>query len=147
MEPRKTYKTYRFKNMISYDGSLRGSMTNPEHAPVQIGSPPEFKGAADVWCPEELLIGAVNSCLMLTFLAYVQRHRLEIASFESYAEGVVENAGGKYRVTQITVRPTVGLKLETDIPLAKDVLKRAKEDCFISNSVSSAIELAPQFKF
>ena len=36
---------------------------------IVVGSPPEFKGQPDVWAPEELLVGSVNTCLMLTFLA------------------------------------------------------------------------------
>ncbi|MGH9325540.1 MAG: OsmC family protein [Terriglobia bacterium] len=145
MEPKKTYKTYHFNNAISLTTARRGIMTNESHANVEIGSPPEFRGSADVWCPEELLIGAVNTCLMLTFLAYAQHRRLEIAGCESSAEGTVENVDGKYRVTHIAVKPLIALKNERDIPVAEEVLKNAKEGCFISNSVTAAIDLAPQF--
>lgn len=145
MEPKKTFKTYQFKNSIAMTTSRRGSMTNAGHAAVEIGSPPEFKGAPDVWCPEELLIGGVNTCLMLTFLAYAKHRRIEVARCESSAEATVENVDGKYRVTRIVVRPAISLHNEDEIPKAAEVLKCAKEDCFISNSVTAAIELAPKF--
>lgn len=145
MEPKKTYKTYHFKNVVSLTTARRRIMTNESHANVEIVSPPEFKGSADVWCPEELLIGAVNTCLMLTFLAYAQHRHLEIAACESSAEGTVENLDGKYRVTHIAVTPMIALKRESDITLAEEVLKNAKDRCFISNSVTATIELAPQF--
>lgn len=146
MEPKRTYKTYHFKNAVALKTGRRGIMTHAEHLPVEIGSPPEFKGTADVWCPEELLIGAVNTCLMLTFLAYAQHRRLEVSGYESHAEGTVENLDGKYRVTRITVRPMVSLNGESDIPLAQEVLQSAKEGCFISNSVTATVDLSPQFK-
>ena len=146
MEPKRTYKTYHFKNAIALKTARRGIMTNAGHPPVEIGSPPEFKGTADVWCPEELLIGAVNTCLMLTFLSYAQHRRLEVSSYESNAEGTVENLDGKYRVTRITVQPTISLNGESDIPLAHEVLQSAKEGCFISNSVTATVDLSPQFK-
>lgn len=146
MEPKKTYKTYHFKNAIVLKTARRGIMTNPEHPAVEIGSPPEFKGTADVWCPEELLIGAVNTCLMLTFLSYAQHRRLDFSGYESKAEGTVENLDGKYRMTRITVQPTVSLSRESDIPLAREVFKSAKDGCFISNSVSATVDLLPQFK-
>lgn len=145
MEPKKTYKTYHFKNAIMLTTARRGIMTHESHSNVEIGSPPEFRGAADVRCPEELLIGAVNICLMLTFLAYAQHRHLEIAACESSAEGTVENTDGKYRVTSIAVRALIVLKQESDIALAEEVLKSAKEGCFISNSVTATIELQPQF--
>lgn len=145
MEPRKTYKTYHFKNTISLTTARRGIMTNKDHPQVEIGSPPEFKGAADVWCPEELLLGAVNTCLMLTFLAYAQHRRLEISACESSAEGTAENVDGKYQVTHIVVKPVISLNQQADTALAEEVLKSAKDGCFISNSVKATIELAPQF--
>jgi len=146
MEPKKTFKTYHFKNAIALKTARRGIMTHEGHLPVEIGSPPEFKGAADVWCPEELLIGAVNTCLMLTFLSFAQHRQLEIAAYESGAEGIVEHADGKYRVTQIRVQPVVSLKRENDIPLAQELFKGAKEGCFISNSVTATVDLTPQFR-
>lgn len=145
MEPKKTYKTYHFKNAIMLTTARRGIMTHESHAKVEIGSPPEFRGAADVWCPEELLIGAVNTCLMLTFLTYAKHRNLEIIACESSVEGTVENTDGKYRVTRIAVKPLIALKQESDIALAEEVLKDAKEGCFISNSVTATVELQPQF--
>src|SRR5579863_7810176 len=145
MQPKKTYKTNHFTNAIAFTTARRGIMTHESHANVEIGSPPEFKGAPDVWCPEELLVGAVNTCLMLTFLSYAQHRRIEIAACESSAEATVENVDGKYRVTHIAVMPLIALKQASDITLAEEVLKNAKEGCFISNSVTATIELKPQF--
>ncbi|TAM78945.1 MAG: OsmC family peroxiredoxin, partial [Acidobacteria bacterium] len=112
MEAKKTFKVFHFKNAVAWQTAKRGTMTNIGHREVEIGSPPEFKGTEDVWCPEELLIGAVSSCLMLTFLNFAGRRRLGISAYESSAEATVENADGKYRVTCIQVRPMVSLGRE-----------------------------------
>ena len=112
---------------------------------MEVGSPPEFKGTPDVWCPEEMLVGAVNTCIMLTFLAYAQNRKLELAGYESRAEARVEHRDGKYRVTHITLHPVVALKAEDQIPVAEQIFKSAKEDCFISNSVIATVDLTPQF--
>jgi peroxiredoxin-like protein len=145
MEPTKKYKTYQFKNAIEWKTERRGVMASPEHAPIEIGSPPEFKGTADVWCPEEMLVGAVNTCIMLTFLTYAQNRKLELVRYESKAEGTLEHKDGKYRVTHITLYPVVALRSDQHIPIAEQVLKSAKEDCFISNSVIATVDLSPQF--
>ena len=145
MEAKKTFKVFHFNNALAWQTAKRGTMTHSKHRPVEIGSPPEFKGTEDVWCPEELLIGAVNSCLMLTFLNFAGRRKLEISAYESSAEATVENADGKYRVTRIRVQPRVSLGRENDIPLAQKVFKDAKEACIISNSVIAQVELVPQF--
>jgi organic hydroperoxide reductase OsmC/OhrA len=121
-------------------------MTSSEHQPVEIGSPPEFSGTPDVWCPEELLLGAVNPCLMLTFLAFAKRRQIEIPRYESDAEGTVEKSNGKYRVTRIKVEPVVSLNREIDITAAQEVFREAKEACIISNSVIAQVDLATQFE-
>jgi len=36
------------------------------------GQPPEFKGEPGNWSPEELLVGSLNTCIMLTFLTLAQ---------------------------------------------------------------------------
>lgn len=145
MEAKKVYKTYHYKNDLSWSAALKGTMAAAGHLPVEIGSPPEFKGSADVWCPEELLVGAVNACLMLTFLSYARHRRLEVAGYESHTEGTLENTDGKYRITRIAVSPVISVRAEKDIPLAEQIMKSAKEGCFVSNSVTAAVELTPQF--
>jgi peroxiredoxin-like protein len=145
MEPKKTYKTYQFKNAIEWKSERRGVMASTEHPSVEVGSPPEFKGTPDVWCPEEMLVGAVNTCIMLTFLTYAQNRKVQLASYASSAEGTLEHKDGKYRITHIAVQPVIAVKAQDQIPLAEQVLKSAEQDCFISNSVSAVIDVSPQF--
>jgi hypothetical protein len=44
---------------------------------------------------EELLVGSVNTCMMLTFLALAQARGLTPVGYESEAEGLLENVEGK----------------------------------------------------
>ena len=146
MKATATQRVLTFRNSISWSSARRGTMTNTEHQPVEIGSPPEFKGTPDVWCPEELFIGAVSTCLMLTFLSFAERRQIAISGYESVAEGIVENSDGRYRVTRIEVRPVVSLSQENEVVPAHEVFKEAKEACIISNSVIAQVDLVPQFK-
>lgn len=146
MEPKKTNKTFQFSSAVAWEGAKRGTMTHPSHPAVEVGSPPDFRGEPDVWCPEELLTGSVNTCLMLTFLSYAQHRKLDVLGYESGAVGVLENTDGKYRVTEIAVHPLILLKSQADIPLAENILKDAKDGCFISNSVLAKVEISPEFK-
>jgi hypothetical protein len=50
-------------------------------------------------------MGALNACLMLTFLYQTQLRKLEVLAYESSARDTLEQRDGKYRVTQIAVRP------------------------------------------
>ncbi len=111
---------------------------------MEIGNPPAFKGTSDVWCPEDLLIGALNACLMLTFLYQMQLRQLAVIDYESSAQGTLEHKDGKCRVTRIAVQPRISLKSENDLEAAHDAIKDAAESCMISNSILATAQVDPQ---
>ena len=69
METRRAYKSFRYKARTDWTSARLGTLSaSGKSHHVDVGSPPEFKGQADVWAPEELLVGSVNTCMMLTFI-------------------------------------------------------------------------------
>ncbi len=146
METKKAYKTFPYKSDLVWSSGRRGKMSAPGKPDVEVGSPPEFKGEAGLWTPEEMLLGALNTCLMLTFVAFAQHKGVQFVAYESSAEGLLENVEGKYRVTEITVRPSVVLKSQADLEPARGIVDKLEENCFISNSITARVKLAPQFR-
>ncbi len=146
MEPKKAYKSFRYKNNVVWKSARRGVTSALGKPDVEVGNPPEFKGEPGIWTPEDMLVGALNTCLMLTFLAYAFSKGLEVAAYESNAEGLLENVEGKYRITEVTVEPSVALKSQADLERAQEIMKSVKENCFISNSITATVKLNPQFR-
>lgn len=147
METKKTYKSFRYKTNLVWNAGRRGGSLSASGKPtLQVGSAPEFKGEAGNWSPEDLLVGSLNTCLMLTFLAFAYNKGLEPLSYESSAEGLLENVGGKYRVTEITVEPNVALKSQADLETARAIMDKVEENCFISNSITAKVKLSPQLR-
>ena len=68
----KTYKSFRYSNNLVWDAARRGRTSAPGKPDIAIGSPPEFKGEAGVWAPEEMLVAALNACMMLTFVSFAR---------------------------------------------------------------------------
>ncbi|GAJ21243.1 unnamed protein product, partial [marine sediment metagenome] len=56
---------------------------------TEVGSPPQYGGDPNSLNPEEMLVAAVNSCLMLVFFHFVKRSDVEVVSYSSDAEGKV----------------------------------------------------------
>src|SRR5437773_5033268 len=82
---------------------------------IEVATPPEFpKGIAGVWSPEHLLVAAVNSCLMTTFLAVAEYSKFDFINFESNASGKLEKIDGKYIISEIILSPVVSVKYEKD---------------------------------
>jgi organic hydroperoxide reductase OsmC/OhrA len=145
MVPATAYKSFRFKNSLIWKTGLRGRTFAPGKPEMEIGSPPEFKGDPGVWSPEELLVGALNACLMLTFVWSAQNKGVQVVDYESKAEGLLESVDGKYRITEISVQPSLVLKSQTDVEAARAIMDEVEGNCFISNSIRAKVKLAPQF--
>jgi len=141
----KRYKTFRYKANTDWTSARQGTLSAPEKPQIAIGSPPEFKGRPDVWAPEELLVGSLNTCLMLTFLAMAQAKKLAPAGYQSEAEGLLENVEGKYRITEVAVRPRVTLNDAADLEGAREIMGNVEAECFISNSIKAKITLTAEF--
>lgn len=115
---------------------------------VEVATPPEFpQGIPGVWSPEHLLVAAVNSCLMTTFLAIAENSKLEFLNFESNAVAKLEKIEGKLMISEITLSPVVSVKYEKDKEKAIRLLEKSEAVCLISNSIRSKIILEPHVKF
>jgi organic hydroperoxide reductase OsmC/OhrA len=147
METKKAYKSFRYKTDVAWKSARRGTLSVAGKPDVVVGSPPEFKGEPDNWSPEDLLVGSLNTCMMLTFLAYAQSKGVEPVAYQSSAEGLLESIEGKYRITEVTVSPSVVLKSEADLGVARQLmLEKVEANCFITNSVSAKVKITPEFR-
>jgi organic hydroperoxide reductase OsmC/OhrA len=140
------YKSFRYKNELVWKSARRGRLSIAGKPELEVGSPPEFKGESGIWSPEELLVGALNACMMLTFLTLSQSKGVHLLGYESAAEGVLENVDGKYQITQVMVQPSVVLRTQADLEAARTIMAEVERHCFISNSIKAEIRLAPQLQ-
>lgn len=145
MEEKKTYRSFQFENVVAWTNEFRGTLSASEHSNIEVGNPPVFKGTPDAWCPEDLLIGALNACLMLTFFYQMQRRQLEVLAYKSSAQGALERLDGKHRVTRILVQPRISLKSGHHTEAAREAMKDTVDSCMISNSILATVQVDPQF--
>lgn len=114
---------------------------------IEVATPPEFaKGMPNFWSPEHLLVAAVNSCLMTTFLAIAENSKLDFISFNSNAIGKLEIVDGKYLISEIELMPTVLITNIADKEKTERVLIKSEKACLISNSIKSTIIFKPEIK-
>jgi organic hydroperoxide reductase OsmC/OhrA len=146
MEGKKTYKVFRYESDVRWESGRRGLLCSPGKPDLKVSSPPEFKGEAGFWTPEEMFVASVNACTLMTFLAYAQHKGLEPVGYESDAEGVLENVEGKYRFTEITLHPHVRVKSQQDVERAREILESAHANCFISNSLAVPVKVFPEIR-
>jgi peroxiredoxin-like protein len=139
---------HHYEVKLNWESERKGLMSSPVlDAPIEVATPPEFpKGVAGIWSPEHLLVAAVNSCLMTTFLAIAENSRFEFINFESKADGKLEKVDGKLMISEIVLAPVLTISKEADREKALRILQKSEAACLITNSVKSAIVFEPQIK-
>ncbi|HRH65447.1 MAG TPA: OsmC family protein [Bacteroidia bacterium] len=139
-------KVHYYDVNLKWDADRKGTMTSPVlNSSLEVATPPEFpKGIPGIWSPEHLLVAAVNSCLMTTFLAIAENSKLEFLSFESSAKGKLELVDGKFMISEIELMPVLNISKTTDPEKAERILQKSEAACLISNSVKSKIIFKPE---
>ncbi len=133
---------------LNWEQGRKGLMSSPVlNENIEVATPPEFSnGIPGIWSPEHLLIAAVNSCLMTTFLAIAENSKLSFKDFQCNANGKLEKSDGKYMITEITLRPLLTISDEREKERAERILQKSEAACLISNSVKSKVLMQPEIK-
>ena len=124
--------------------SFDGGVTVPA-SPAPSVIPVPFSNPAGV-DPEEAYVAAIASCHMLSFLYVAMRAGFVVERYEDHARGVMrKNERGAIWVAAVTLRPRIVFRGSTrPTPAEVDRLhQRAHEECFIANSVKTAITVDP----
>ena len=140
-----TQKIFTYRTTTEWLGRKDVRFSDPAASkqPFVVTAPPEFRGKHGEWTPEELFVGSIETCLMLTFASLIEKHHLPVEAYMSEATGVLEFADGAYRFTRVTIKPTI---IINDASAAGKVLKlieAANRDCLISNSVITSVVIEP----
>jgi peroxiredoxin-like protein len=138
-------KVFYYETEIEWKKEKEGQINGPTLPAVGVGAPPEFNGREGQWTPEHLFVASVNTCFMLTLLAIAENSRLPLVSFSSTANGKLEKVPeSSYQITEIVLKPKVVIASVKDLERVPRILEKAKENCFVSNSIKSVIKLEPE---
>jgi organic hydroperoxide reductase OsmC/OhrA len=142
-EPKFRHRSYSYQTALEWTGGRRGTLSSDGKPALGVSSPPEFKGEAGVWTPEDLFVAAVEACHMSTFLSFAQRKGVAITAYRSEARGTLEFIDGDYRFTRIVISPAITVPAETTESDVHALLRDAHKHCLVSNSVNAIVEVNP----
>jgi len=111
---------------------------------VTFSSAAAYKGDPSKGDPEDLLVAALSSCHMLTFLAIAAKKKFTVLSYEDEAVGFMEKEGGKLWVTRTILRPKILFETAPDAATLAEMHHMAHEQCFIANSVKTEVTVEPR---
>jgi organic hydroperoxide reductase OsmC/OhrA len=128
-----TYDAYPRNHAISFKN---GQET------VIVSSSPVYKGDGSKADPEDLLVAALSSCHMLSFLAIAAKKKLTVNSYRDDAVGFLENDNGRLWIARVILRPQVVIDADTET--LAHIHHLAHEACFIANSVKTQVSVEPR---
>lgn len=131
------YKTYDRTHKVHFSGG----------SDVYVAAAPEFLGNPEITNPEELVVAALSSCHMLTFLAIASMKNIMVDHYSDNAVGTLgKNAAGKMALTHVVLRPKIVFSgaNQPDTQTLEQMHHKAHENCFIANSVTTEVRVEPQ---
>lgn len=138
-------ESYVYETEVEWTGARDLKLASGKLPAIGAGAPAEFSGREENWSPEHLFIASLNSCYVLTLIAISEFSKVGLVSLSSTAKGRLEKVEGSgYQITEIVVRPRVVLAAPGDLPRMPRILEKAKDNCFVSNSIKSAIKIEPE---
>ena len=105
---------------------------------------PEYKGTEHDYNPEEMLVMALSSCQMLSYLALAANAKIEVLAYEDNADGSLEKHGVSMKFKEVTLRPKITISGESDKEKALALNEKAHHICFIGNSVNFTVKIEPE---
>jgi organic hydroperoxide reductase OsmC/OhrA len=133
-----------FRNTVYQNSGQPAKTTMSGVSETEIGPPPEYGGSPNSLNPEELLVAAVNSCIMLVFFHFAEKYEVEIASYHSQAEGKVEKTKNGLRFTNIQVRAKVSLAGTASAERIEEIAHLADKYCLVSGSLACPVQYSVQ---
>jgi organic hydroperoxide reductase OsmC/OhrA len=118
------------------------SITFKNGAPVIFSAAPAYRGDAGKGDPEDMLVAALSSCHMLSFLAIAAKKKVTVDLYQDEAVGFLENDGGKWWMTRVILRPKI--VCNADAATLDEIHHLAHHACFIANSVKTEIQVQPR---
>ena len=123
----------------AFDG---GAVVPASPSPHVVPAPWSDQAGVD---PEEAFVASLSSCHMLFFVDFARRAGFVVDSYVDDAEGVLEKRpDGKMAMTRVTLHPHVTWGGDApDEPAIAALHHRAHDACFIANSVTTDVTVAP----
>jgi organic hydroperoxide reductase OsmC/OhrA len=127
----------------SYEGYARAWRALVAGKPPLEGSAdPVFRGDPASYNPEDLLVVALATCHMLSYLALCARAGIEVTAYEDQASGTMAIMDGKMRFVEVTLEPRVVIAAG-GLDRARALHTQAHAECFIANSTTTPIHVEP----
>jgi organic hydroperoxide reductase OsmC/OhrA len=145
-------RTATYHTTVQWKGEHRGWLKMGNGPEMEFSAPPDAHGHAGVLTPEDAFVASVNTCVMMMFIWSAERFKLDLASYECFAEGtkLIELDRTEF-FTRVVLRPRIVVRSDAngkDITLKRlgRALNSAAKYSLVANSIKSELVLEPEIE-
>ncbi|MCK6629501.1 MAG: OsmC family protein [Anaerolineae bacterium] len=145
-------RTATYHTTVTWKGEHWGHLKMGNGPEMDFSAPPDAHGHAGVLTPEDAFVAAANTCVMMMFIWAAERFKLDLQSYDCYAEGKKLVELDRTEIfTDLLFRPKIVVKANGGEPerVLKQVsraLESAQKYSLVANSVKSKLTIEPKIE-
>ncbi|MFF4618422.1 OsmC family protein [Nonomuraea jabiensis] len=109
-------------------------------------SDPAFRGDPTRWNPEQLLVGALSQCHMLSYLHKCAVAGVIVTEYVDNAVGTMAETADGGHFTEAVLRPSITVTSPDMVDAATELHEDAHKACFIASSVKFPVRVEPTIR-
>lgn len=144
--------TATYHTTVHWKGGHLGHLQMGNGPEMDFSAPPDAYGHAGVLTPEDAFVAAVNTCVMMMFIWSAERFKLDLKSYDCFAEGTkLIELDRTELFSHVVLQPRIVVRSD---PMDKDAtlkrLQRAMDSAIkyslVANSIKSRLVLEPEIE-
>jgi len=142
--------TATYNTTVTWKGEHWGHLKLGNGPEMDFSAPPDAQGHPGVFTPEDAFVAAVNTCVMMMFIWAAERFKLNLVSYDCYAEGTKLIELDRTEIfTQVVLRPRIvvhadGQDTATVEKRVRRALESAQKYSLVANSIKSELVVEPE---
>jgi organic hydroperoxide reductase OsmC/OhrA len=143
-------KTATYNTTVTWKGEHWGHLRLGNGPEMDFSAPPDSQGHPGVLTPEDAFVAALNTCVMMMFIWAAERFKLNLVSYDCYAEGTKLIELDRTEIfTKLVLRPKIVVRADDQGKDAVEkrvrrALESAQKYSLVANSVKSEISVEPE---
>lgn len=142
-------RTATYNTTVIWKGEHWGHLKMGNGPQYVFSAPPDAEGHEGVLTPEDAFVAAANTCVMLMFIWASERFKLDLLSYECYAEGTKLIELDRTEIfTHLCLHPRIRVAANGADPKLLEArvhraLQSAQKYSLVANSVKSELMVDP----
>jgi organic hydroperoxide reductase OsmC/OhrA len=145
-------RTASYHTTVHWKGEHWGHLRMGNGPEMDFSAPPDAHGHAGVLTPEDAFVAALNTCVMMMFIWSAERFKLDLISYDCFAEGTkLIELDRTELFSHVVLRPRIFVRSDpTDRDATLKRLQRAIDSAvkysLVANSIKSKLVLEPEIE-